>query len=325
MRSGSPCRSTTSRSRRVAAALRDSSSTRAAAERLGFDSLWLSDHLFLDLAKYGGPPDRYGALRAARHARRRWPALSRAPARHARALRGAAPRGGAGQGARHARPPQRRPARHRDRRRLVRARLRGHRHGDAVARASGWTGCAKRSSRRRGLLAGGPVTFDGRYHRAAARSNDPPAVQQPAAVFVGGKGDRLLALVAELADGWNTCWAWTPEDYRERSTCSTGPARRSAATRPRYGERSASTRCAARTRPTWPPASSACGAGPAGHARRRRPSTSGGWAGWSARPSRWGAGGEWGASGSRLIVWRGPGPLLRHRSRRSRDAGGARA
>jgi alkanesulfonate monooxygenase SsuD/methylene tetrahydromethanopterin reductase-like flavin-dependent oxidoreductase (luciferase family) len=33
---------------------------------------------------------------------------------------------------------------------------------------------------------------------------------------VGGKGDRLLALVAEQADGWNTCWIWTPDDYRAR-------------------------------------------------------------------------------------------------------------
>jgi alkanesulfonate monooxygenase SsuD/methylene tetrahydromethanopterin reductase-like flavin-dependent oxidoreductase (luciferase family) len=33
---------------------------------------------------------------------------------------------------------------------------------------------------------------------------------------VGGKGDRLLQLVAEHADGWNTCWTWTPSAYRER-------------------------------------------------------------------------------------------------------------
>ena len=33
-----------------------------AAEAAGFDSLWLSDHLFLDVAKYGGPPDREGCL-----------------------------------------------------------------------------------------------------------------------------------------------------------------------------------------------------------------------------------------------------------------------
>ena len=32
-----------------------------AAERVGFDSVWLSDHLFLDLAKYGGPEVCAGA------------------------------------------------------------------------------------------------------------------------------------------------------------------------------------------------------------------------------------------------------------------------
>src|SRR5262249_17789098 len=35
-------------------------------------------------------------------------------------------------------------------------------------------------------------------------------------VFVGGKGDRLLGLAAKHADGWNTCWVWMADDYRER-------------------------------------------------------------------------------------------------------------
>src|SRR5262249_11321085 len=35
-------------------------------------------------------------------------------------------------------------------------------------------------------------------------------------VFVGGKGDRLLRIVAAHADGWNTCWTWTPAAYRAR-------------------------------------------------------------------------------------------------------------
>jgi alkanesulfonate monooxygenase SsuD/methylene tetrahydromethanopterin reductase-like flavin-dependent oxidoreductase (luciferase family) len=48
-------------------------------------------------------------------------------------------------------------------------------------------------------------------------TNHPPALQSPRPpIFVGGKGDRLLRLVAETADGWNTCWVWTPEDYRGR-------------------------------------------------------------------------------------------------------------
>jgi alkanesulfonate monooxygenase SsuD/methylene tetrahydromethanopterin reductase-like flavin-dependent oxidoreductase (luciferase family) len=35
-------------------------------------------------------------------------------------------------------------------------------------------------------------------------------------IWVGGKGNRLLDVVARHADGWNTVWQWTPEDYRER-------------------------------------------------------------------------------------------------------------
>jgi alkanesulfonate monooxygenase SsuD/methylene tetrahydromethanopterin reductase-like flavin-dependent oxidoreductase (luciferase family) len=70
-----------------------------------------------------------------------------------------------------------------------------------------------------GLLGGGPLDYDGNHHRAAGAENLPAALQQPRPrVFVGGKGDRLLGLVAERADGWNTCWAWTPADYRDRLT-----------------------------------------------------------------------------------------------------------
>ena len=49
------------------------------------------------------------------------------------------------------------------------------------------------------------------------RAHQPAALQRPTPpIVVGGKGDRLLRLVAELADGWNTCWVWTPDAYRER-------------------------------------------------------------------------------------------------------------
>jgi alkanesulfonate monooxygenase SsuD/methylene tetrahydromethanopterin reductase-like flavin-dependent oxidoreductase (luciferase family) len=69
----------------------------------------------------------------------------------------------------------------------------------------------------KGLLSGGPFTYEGVYHRAIEAQNMPPAKQQPRPrVFVGGKGDRLLRLVAAHADGWNTCWAWTPDDYSAR-------------------------------------------------------------------------------------------------------------
>jgi len=32
------------------------------AERLGYDSVWISDHFFLSVERYGGPPDRQGSL-----------------------------------------------------------------------------------------------------------------------------------------------------------------------------------------------------------------------------------------------------------------------
>jgi alkanesulfonate monooxygenase SsuD/methylene tetrahydromethanopterin reductase-like flavin-dependent oxidoreductase (luciferase family) len=69
----------------------------------------------------------------------------------------------------------------------------------------------------KGLLDGGPFTYDGAHHGAAAATNRPPAVQRPRPrVFVGGKGDRLLRLAAEHADGWNSCWVWTTDAYRDR-------------------------------------------------------------------------------------------------------------
>ena len=107
-----------------------------------------------------------------------------------------------------------------------------------------------------------------------ARRCLPAAMQQPRPrVFVGGKGDRLLRLVAERADGWNTCWTWTPDAYRERVEVLGPRVRaRSAAIRRRCGARSGSTRCAARTSAisrgassAWPPSA------PPGVLARRRP------------------------------------------------------
>lgn len=45
--------------------------------------------------------------------------------------------------------------------------------------------------------------------------NNPPPVQQPhPPIWVGGKGPRLRRLAVEHADGWNYCWRATPEQYR---------------------------------------------------------------------------------------------------------------
>lgn len=187
------------------------------AERAGFDSLWLSDHLFLDLAKYGGPPEPAGvfdpvvtfAALAHEVTRPRFGTLVLLEALRpasvlAKSLAGldvvCGGRLDVGVGAGWYEPDYRAigmempPARERL------ARLR-----EAILVL-------------RGLLGGGPCTVDGEFHRAEGAVNRPAAVQQPhPPIVIGGKGDRLLRLVAELADGWNTCWAWTPADYAARA------------------------------------------------------------------------------------------------------------
>ena len=37
-------------------------------------------------------------------------------------------------------------------------------------------------------------------------------------LWVGAKGDRAIGVAARAADGWNTVWRWTTEAYRERLT-----------------------------------------------------------------------------------------------------------
>jgi probable F420-dependent oxidoreductase len=187
-----------------------------AAEAAGFDSLWLSDHLFLDVAKYGGPPDREGCLdpivaiaALAREVERvRLGTLVlceafRPAAVLAKALASldvvCGGRLDVGIGAGWYEPEYAaigmempRPGERLDRLR------------EAVTILGA-------------LLGGGPCTFDGTYHRAAGAVNEPPALQRPAPpILVGGKGDRLLSVVAEVADGWNTCWVWTPSAYEQR-------------------------------------------------------------------------------------------------------------
>jgi probable F420-dependent oxidoreductase len=187
-----------------------------AAERAGYDSLWLSDHLFLDLARYGGSADLQGAFD---------PLVSIA------ALAMIVPRVRLGT---LVLCEALRPASVLAKTLATVDRLSGGRLDVGIG--AGWyepeyaaiamkmPSPGERLARLReavevlrGLLGGGPCTVDGRYHRAIGAENDPPAMQQPAPpIMVGGKGDRLLALIAACADGWNTCWVWTPEAYRER-------------------------------------------------------------------------------------------------------------
>lgn len=186
------------------------------AEQWGIDSLWLSDHLFLDLAKYGGPATRYGAFEPVSTLA----ALARATERVRlgtlvllEALRPAAVlakslatldrvSGGrldVGLGAGWYEP---------DYEAIGLAMPRPGERIDRLREALTVVG---------GLLGGEECTFAGTHHQAHQAVVDPPAVQTPRPpLFVGGKGDRVLRAVADLADGWNTCWVWTPDAYRER-------------------------------------------------------------------------------------------------------------
>lgn len=182
-------------------------------ERLGFDSVWVSDHLVFDLAKYGGSSDPIGCLEplstlsvlaAETRALRlgtmvlcnefRPPAvLAKAAATLQLASDGRLELGiGAGWYEREFDafglpfpPPGVRLAR----------------LGEAVeVMKLLWTG--------------EPARYDGRHYtlRDAVMT---PAVSIP--VWVGGKGDRAIALAGRVGDGWNAAWFQDAEAYAERA------------------------------------------------------------------------------------------------------------
>jgi alkanesulfonate monooxygenase SsuD/methylene tetrahydromethanopterin reductase-like flavin-dependent oxidoreductase (luciferase family) len=186
------------------------------AADVGFSSVWLSDHLFLDLAKYGGSPEpescfeplttlaaisrlvpdvRIGTL-VLLEALRPATVLAKTLATLDRVSGG---RLDVGMGAGWYAPEYEALG------------MKMPSPGERLERLAEAVTVVK------GLLGGGPLTFVGRHHRAAGARAMPPALQEPRPrVFVGGSGDRLLRLVAEHADGWNTCWKWTPESYAAR-------------------------------------------------------------------------------------------------------------
>lgn len=188
----------------------------SAARDAGYSSVWLSDHLFLDLAKYGGSDVRepcYEPVVTIAALARAVPGIRIGTLVLLEALR---------------------PATVLAKSLATLDRITGGRID--VGLGAGWyepdyeaigldmPAPGERLARLResveivrGMLAGDCVTAGGRFHRAAGATAIPGALQSPnPPVFVGGKGDRLLRLVAQCADGWNTCWTWTPDAYRER-------------------------------------------------------------------------------------------------------------
>jgi alkanesulfonate monooxygenase SsuD/methylene tetrahydromethanopterin reductase-like flavin-dependent oxidoreductase (luciferase family) len=187
-----------------------------AAAGAGCTSLWFADHLFWSLEAYGGPPQQ-------------WRAIDPLVALAAIAVEVPDVRIGTLVAATGLRPPGV----------LTKAlvtidRISGGRviaglgtgwyepeykaagvpfgtPGERVARLEEAIGIL------RGLSGGGPFRFAGRTARLDVEHARPPAVQQPApAVWVGGKGDRVLDLVVRLADGWNTSWSLPRAAYPDR-------------------------------------------------------------------------------------------------------------
>lgn len=186
-------------------------------ERLGYDSVWISDHLVFDLAKYGGSDELLGSLEplttlsvlASETERVRLGTMVlcnefRPPALVAKmaatidlASGGRLELGlGAGWYEREFRlfgldfPPA----------------------GTRIARLRESVEIIKR------LFAGEPVSYAGRHYEVRDALCRPRPAQDPRpTVWVGGKGDTTIRVAAEVGDGWNAAWFNDPEAYRERA------------------------------------------------------------------------------------------------------------
>jgi len=192
----------------------------AAAERseqCGFHGVWLADHLFMDIDKYGAPPGHhfgYDPLVALAAIARRTTKVRlgtlvvcsqlRPPTVLAKSLATldvlSAGRLVVGMGAGWNAPE------------YDVAGVAFERPGVRLAQL------AEAIQIVRGMCAGGPFSFDGEHYTANHAHCRPPSVQQPSPpIVVGGRGDRLLELCARHADGWNTVWTWTLDDWLARS------------------------------------------------------------------------------------------------------------
>jgi probable F420-dependent oxidoreductase len=187
------------------------------AEELGFDSVWMSDHFFFSLARYGSGEDLFGSLEplstlaglAVRTRRVRLGTLVLgAPFRHPSVLAKSATtidvlsngRLDLGIGA----------GWYRDEFEAF-----GYPFGAAGPRFERLEEAVEVLD---ALLPGGPVTRDVGAVRLVEATNRPEPSQRPRPpIWVGSKGgDRSLRLVARHADGWNSVWRWTPEAYADR-------------------------------------------------------------------------------------------------------------
>jgi probable F420-dependent oxidoreductase len=186
------------------------------AEALGFDSGWVSDHFFLSLARYGGGDEPMGALEpmttlsalATATSTLRLGTLVLGPFRHPGLVAKMATvvdliSGG----------------------RLDLGIGAGWYEDEFRSFGYGFGSVGERFELLeetlrvlRLLFSEGPATFDGEHLRLDGAFNRPEPAQRPGPpVWLGAKGGpRALRMAARHADGWNTVWRWTVQDYAER-------------------------------------------------------------------------------------------------------------
>lgn len=187
------------------------------AEDNGFDSVWVSDHLFLDWGKYGGSNDVLNSLEC-------WSTLSALAAVTSRI------RLGSMMLCNDFRNPGLLAKMIASLDLLSNGRL-------SVGIGGGWyeqeyraAGIEFDSARTRilrlgesveilaRLLVGEEVTFKGRYYTLDGAVCRPAPKQRPRPpIWVGGKGDLLVETAARTADGWNFSWVGDEATYRARS------------------------------------------------------------------------------------------------------------
>ncbi|MCA1830513.1 MAG: LLM class flavin-dependent oxidoreductase [Actinobacteria bacterium] len=162
------------------------------AEQLGFDSLWVSDHLFLSLDRYGGPARRYGtpeamtlltAIAAATSRARVGTLVLNVSFRHPRIL-----------------AEQIKTIDEMSARRVE------------LGLGAGWNEAEFDSA---GIPFG---TAGQRMERLSRVTSFLDGMVNPRVpLWIGGKGGpKGLGIVAESADGWNVVWRMEPQTYKER-------------------------------------------------------------------------------------------------------------
>jgi alkanesulfonate monooxygenase SsuD/methylene tetrahydromethanopterin reductase-like flavin-dependent oxidoreductase (luciferase family) len=163
------------------------------AESLGFSQVWVSDHFWLDLERYGGPAGRQGTPEC-------WTMLSALAVRTGRVRLGTLVM------AVGFRPPAVLANMAATLDRLCGGRL-------DLGLGAGWQAAEFTEN---GLPFPRPGQRLAMLEEALGVLRARRTVADAPPLWVGGKGDRLLGVVARAADGWNICWSITPEGYEER-------------------------------------------------------------------------------------------------------------